>query len=943
GIYSHGGVTRSVEYSLKNATAYNYGFFYVGCGVTYGSSYVTVMDSIRTKKLSKSLSNSQAYRPPLTFPLRRTCLHGSAEVRRSSAPLAIDVKPCSLPTLKLKSQSKSPNVAVSAYAGGFGKTDSDSQAGLCDTKKVDDETEKHQRALKPYLVSAPTHGIIGTSKYAERLRQQVLAAARDTSRKAALLFGEPGLQKSDLATLIHFGGPSRTTPMAYLDCARMDSFGTELFGRGEKAGLIELLGDGTLLLKNVHKMPPALIPKLVRLCGERTYRRASLNAPGEVIAPTTSSPDVPSPLPPPLDNPPLLRRANCRIIMTSSRQLPQLDDRVATVIKVPPLRLRPGDVKDLQRFYLRQVVRQLDGATSTSSPRFAVTPAAVRQLESYTWPGNITELQTVMERAVLQQGGAEAVQRSGRLNEEVFWFVKQAKDRFRLNLLATYPPLRRLLRSSLWPHDINFKFTAFVYPVIVALLLWGPQDRLHNPALAVFWDYWWPLVFISFPLLGRVWCAVCPFMIYGELAQKWRIGPTGDASKLLKWPREEAERYGPPFLFSLFAAILIWEEVWDLPHTAALSGWLLLLITAGAVVCSVLFERRLWCRYLCPIGGMNGMLAKLSVTEVRARQGVCSGECSTYHCYKGGCATPPDGLESTGCPLYSHPAHLTDNRNCTNCMECLKACPNGSVEFRLRLPGSDLWGGHTASEAEVALLFMLLGSVFLHNLDRMALQLGVDPAAVGLVGVTPQHIIASVVILAAPGLAAWGADTAARRNPGGAAAAIAFLSDRVAEVAGRIATASAAVSAGSGSGSSSSSSVPMPAVADSSAGVVTAAAAARPPAALPLPAPFLTLSYGYLPLLWAATLSHYLRPLLSEGGRLLPISAAMFGWNDAPLPVAVADPAVISFLQGSLLLFGAATSAALSRKLAGVPWVSFAPQVVLIAAFTSELLSLIAH
>ncbi len=77
-----------------------------------------------------------------------------------------------------------------------------------------------------------------------------------------------------------------------------------------------------------------------------------------------------------------------------------------------------------------------------------------------------------------------ASESSGRLTEEVFWFAKQvrrrtpytvhgrdhfihtqlpptpppqAKDRFRLNLLAAYPPLRGLLRSSLWPNDINFK------------------------------------------------------------------------------------------------------------------------------------------------------------------------------------------------------------------------------------------------------------------------------------------------------------------------------------------------------------------------------------------------------------------------------------------------------------------------------------------------------
>lgn len=49
-------------------------------------------------------------------------------------------------------------------------------------------------------------------------------------------------------------------------------------------------------------------------------------------------------------------------------------------------------------------------------------------------------------------------------------------------------------------------------------------------------------------------------------------------------------------------------QVWDLPHTAWLSGMLLLMITTGAAVCSALFERRLWCRYLCPIGARSLLL-----------------------------------------------------------------------------------------------------------------------------------------------------------------------------------------------------------------------------------------------------------------------------------------------------------------------------------------------
>lgn len=50
-----------------------------------------------------------------------------------------------------------------------------------------------------------------------------------------------------------------------------------------------------------------------------------------------------------------------------------------------------------------------------------------------------------------------------------------------------------------------------------------PTCRDHNFAMNIFWAWWWPLVFISYPFLGRVWCAVCPFMLWGTLAQRLRV------------------------------------------------------------------------------------------------------------------------------------------------------------------------------------------------------------------------------------------------------------------------------------------------------------------------------------------------------------------------------------------------------------------------------------
>ena len=67
--------------------------------------------------------------------------------------------------------------------------------------------------------------------------------------------------------------------------------------------------------------------------------------------------------------------------------------------QVPPLRVRPADIRALQAFFLRSIAKQRD------VPDIFLTDEAVRALESYSYPLNITELQTMVERAVAQVGG----------------------------------------------------------------------------------------------------------------------------------------------------------------------------------------------------------------------------------------------------------------------------------------------------------------------------------------------------------------------------------------------------------------------------------------------------------------------------------------------------------------------------------------------------------
>ena len=576
--------------------------------------------------------------------------------------------------------------------------------------------QERQATLLPYRVTKAKRGVVGGSRYATRIRQEIRAAARD--RQTVTIFGEPGLNKDIVAALIHFSSPFRREPMIQVDCNQLQVSGAELFGRaGGKPGLIEWLGTGTLLLNNLQEAPASLRPQLAQLLDRRLY----------------------SPVPRDSDPAPSLRRSEARIIVTAEQTIPDIDIKQLSshVLKLPPLRVRKADIEAMANYSASLIAR------SRGIPRPTLSPEALRQLQGYDFPGNFTELERVMSRAILQADASSV------LNEEVFWGAGKGGPRLRLNLLNRYPQFRQFLRSPWWPDRINYWLVLPLFAVVVFLLFWGPQTRDRNIALNLFWAWWWPLILIAFPFVGRLWCAVCPFMIYGEVVQKLSLWLW--PRQLASWPRQSAEKYGGWFLFGLFAAIYLWEELWDLGNTAYLSSWLLLMITGGAIVCSAIFERRFWCRYLCPIGGMNGLFAKLSMTELRAQRGICSAECTTYQCYKGG-PKKGEGQATDGCPLYSHPAQMEDNKDCVLCMTCLKACPHRSVEFNLRPPGAELWTTHRPRSPEVALLFLLFGGVFLHRLPEL-LALWNLPASTYLEKFWP-HAAISVAVLLLPFAAA---------------------------------------------------------------------------------------------------------------------------------------------------------------------------------------------
>ena len=92
------------------------------------------------------------------------------------------------------------------------------------------------------------------------------------------------------------------------------------------------------------------------------------------------------------------------------------------------------------------------------------------------------------------------------------------------------------------------------------------------------------------------------------------------------------------------------------------------------------------------------------------------------------------------------------------------------------------------------------------------------------------------------------------------------------------------------------------------------------------PKPFIQLAYGYLPLVLGTNLAHYLRLFLQEAGRVLPVTWAMVGLDGSYLPIAVAHPAVIEFLQGTTLILSVLLTWVLTQKIAKQSWRSLLPQ-----------------
>ena len=271
--------------------------------------------------------------------------------------------------------------------------------------------------------------------------------------------------------------------------------------------------------------------------------------------------------------------------------------------------------------------------------------------------------------------------------------------------LTRIPLLKRLLKwRGLQPALMLFTLFFFVLAIMTGLL--GTPVGNKNFAIIFVWIVWWALLkIVLVPLTGRLWCTVCPIPAPGEWLQRRGI-IVKRGNKLLslgkKWPRQLDNVWLQNV--GLLAVTIFSPVILTVP---SVTGVVLLAFIVMAVVLSLVFERRAFCRYLCPVGGFVGLYSMVSPLELRVKDLEVCRQHREKECYLG-------SAEGYGCPWMVRPWRLQRNAYCGLCTECLKTCPKDNIAINLRPFGSDLLvkAGRGLGEAYNALIMLTCALIY---------------------------------------------------------------------------------------------------------------------------------------------------------------------------------------------------------------------------------------
>ena len=248
-----------------------------------------------------------------------------------------------------------------------------------------------------------------------------------------------------------------------------------------------------------------------------------------------------------------------------------------------------------------------------------------------------------------------------------------------MNILR-YPLVKTLLKNR-WPQFSIMLIALAGFLLAILSGLFGTPVGSRNFGIVFVWIAWWAiLMLVAVPFLGRGWCSICPIPAPGEWLQRGAmLGPQGHTKGLgRRWPKRFRNIWlqnGTFLIVALFSTVILTQ-----PRVTAVVLAAFLFVAVGT---SLVFERRAFCRYLCPVGGFIGLYSQLAPVEVRVVDTAVCAAHTEKTCYTG-------SADGYGCPWDVFPPGMVKNTYCGTCMECLRTCPHDNIAINTRSFGADL-------------------------------------------------------------------------------------------------------------------------------------------------------------------------------------------------------------------------------------------------------------
>jgi len=287
---------------------------------------------------------------------------------------------------------------------------------------------------------------------------------------------------------------------------------------------------------------------------------------------------------------------------------------------------------------------------------------------------------------------------SDKNNKRILGFMPLS---WRFNL--TRFPIIRYMLSARWPRYLILMISTFFFVLILVSCFIGMDSAgNYNFGIMFVWIVWFVLlIMIMVPFFSRIFCGVCPLPFFGLWLQ--RGSPFAVKEKTFGLNKEFPNKLKNMWMVNiLFMGVTFFNGFLTTMPIASFIMFAAIIVASTAL--TFIYKRRTFCRYVCPVGGFQGLYSNMATLEIRSKDiEVCK-----HHPIKACFIGSGEGF---GCPWLEHPyAENRKNTYCGFCLECFKTCPKNNVALNIRPPGVDVLVDDHRGMDEAWKNFIMLGA-----------------------------------------------------------------------------------------------------------------------------------------------------------------------------------------------------------------------------------------